>query len=105
MSLALPNSQRRPIGRHRLLQPSHPALPLAKRLERVAEIVLDHRPAERNPLARTFLQRRLIGLDGAAQRGVVAALVALPIESVSLIQQILGACGRMSTWNRPAASS
>ena len=55
--------QRRAIGRHRLLQPRRPALPLAERRERIAEIVLRRRPVERNPLARALLQRRAIGRD------------------------------------------
>ena len=59
--LARPFLQRRAIGRHRLLQPRRPALPLPERLERIAEIVLRRRPVERNPLARPFLQRRAIG--------------------------------------------
>ena len=61
--LAGPLLQRRAIGRDRLLEPRRPALPLAERRERKAEIVLRRRPVERNPLARPFLQRRAIGLN------------------------------------------
>ena len=60
---ARPFLQRRAIGRDRLLEPRRPALPLAERQERIAEIVLRRRPMERDPLARPFLQRRAKGLD------------------------------------------
>ena len=40
-----------------------PALPLPERLKRKAEIVLRHRPVERNALAGSFLQRRAKGRD------------------------------------------
>jgi hypothetical protein len=37
--LARPFLQRRAVGRHRLIEPRRVALPLAQRLERIAEIV------------------------------------------------------------------
>ena len=59
--------QRGAIGRHRLLQMRRPALPLPELPERDAEIVLRHRPVERNPLASVFLQRGAIGRDRLLQ--------------------------------------
>ena len=97
--LARPLLQRRSECRDCHFQPRRPALPLAEPPKRKAEIVLRHRPVERNPLAWIFRQGASVGLDGVAQRGVVAALVALAIESVSLAQQVPAARARMSTWN------
>src|SRR5262249_3527567 len=48
-------------SRTRLLKTLRPALPLPKPEKRKAEIVLRHRPIERNPLAGMFLQRLAIG--------------------------------------------
>ena len=61
--------QRRAIGRHRLLEPRRPALPLAEPIERVAEIALRRRPVERHAFARPFLQRRAIGRAGSGGDG------------------------------------
>jgi hypothetical protein len=48
-------------GGDRLLQPRRPALPLAELFQRIAEVHLRRRPAERIPLARSLRQRRAIG--------------------------------------------
>ena len=52
-----------------------PALPLAKALQRGAEIVLRHRPIERHPIARPFLQRRTVSLRCASESTVIASLI------------------------------
>ena len=51
------------IGGDGLLEPRRPALPLAERSERIAEIVLGHGPVERHALAGIFLQGLAIGGD------------------------------------------
>ena len=48
------NFQRRAVGGDRLLEPRRPALPLAKALERSAEIVLRLRPVERAARSRVI---------------------------------------------------
>jgi hypothetical protein len=56
-----PLQKRRAKGRYRRLKPHHPALALADRLKRVAEIVLRHGPVQRHALPRPFQQRCTIG--------------------------------------------
>jgi hypothetical protein len=55
--LLSPFLKRRPVGRHRLLKPRRPALPLPEPRERGAEIVLRHRPLKRHALGFELIAR------------------------------------------------
>ncbi len=59
-------------------------------------IHLRRRPVERNPSARQLLERLLIDFDGAPERSVVAALVALLVKRASLPRQIVSPFIRIS---------
>jgi hypothetical protein len=59
--------QRGAVGGDCRLQPLRPNLPLPKRAERIPEVVLGHRPVQRHPIARFFLERRAKGCDRLLQ--------------------------------------
>ena len=59
--LAGPLLERRPVGRHRLLEPFAAALPLAQAPKGGAEVVLRHGPVERHPLAGPLLECGPVG--------------------------------------------
>src|SRR5271167_1602908 len=98
----LGNRQTCIIGGDRLLQTRRPALPLPQTLQRVAAIVLRHRPVERHPLARPLLERLVIGggrllqtrrpalpLPQSLQRGAAVVLRHRPVERHPLVRPLL----------------
>ena len=99
-ALARPFLQRVAIGRDRLLQPRRAALALAERRQRIAEIVLRHGPVERHALARHQIEQRPSTLDRRKQRVVVAELIALTIERVSLFLQVIDPLVLVSAFRR-----
>jgi hypothetical protein len=71
------------------------ALAFPKTRERVAEAVLRCRPVERHPIACEVLQDQVPSLNRLSKRRVIAPLVALAMERVGLVMEIVCRLVRM----------
>ena len=72
------------IGSDGLLEPRRPALPLAERCERSAEIHLGRGPIAWVSFTGPQLKEPTIALDRRLGGGVIAEFIPLPVESVGL---------------------
>jgi hypothetical protein len=90
-ALARGFGQRRAVCRHRFFQPGRAALALTQLAERIAEVVLRRRPIQREVFARAAMQRLSIHINRLEQRRVIASLVAMAQQCVTVTVEVIAA--------------